>query len=606
MTGTTQKRSLRVDPNIIKTVIGAQAGSLQKAMMEAVANSMDAGATRVDVEVTPNKVIIRDNGKGLSKAEEIFQVFEVFGFDHSGLDRTHGRFGVGRGQLFCYGANRWRTHTFEMALDIEKDGLDYQFRDDLKPSKGMSIEIDLYHPLNVRSNYELDEAFKELVKYSTVPIHYNGKLISKDPTKVKWALETDDAWFSLRRDGAMKIYSQGLYVMNSYQQGVGGEVVTKSGHALALNMARNDILRDKCTVWPQVQKTLRAEARKLADKGIKQNTLNDLQRRAMAQEALDPANVDDLLERPLFTLTNNKHLSLTKLLTRQVAMAPKGDRRADVLLQRQTLYALSPETLERFGVDTAAELHERLAQSLTKAVTFRQKKLGYGAWKIKGVLNTLKASDWKEDLGEFDHLVDVNYTELAPKDLNASEKAALVAVRRMGEQLHLMMSYHQRETDSNVEFGRRRMVQAMVSDSAEAMTDGLSKIWIERGQLALVKRGLPGFIKLLNLLVHEYTHRSSSQGSHLHDQDFFESFHNTVMEPSVARLAVTGLATYAKHAPKANSTLLSHIDMALDPSDQKLFQNDGQAVLMAEDLAAEVEAQAEVAKAKPKRRVRGG
>lgn len=616
MSEQTQKRTLKVDPNIIKTVISAQAGSLQKAMMEAVANSMDAGATKVDVEVTADKVSIRDNGKGLTKAQEIFQVFETFGFDHSKLDRTHGRFGVGRGQLFCYGINRWRTHTFEMVLDIEHDGLDYNFRDGLEQSKGMAIEIDLYKPLSMRDSFELEEAFRELVKYSTVPIHYNGKQISKDPTQMKWSMETDEAWYNLKRDGSMKIYSQGLYVMNNYQQGVGGEVVTKPGHALALNMARNDILRDKCGVWPAIQKVLRAEARKLADKGVKQNTLTDLQRRAMAQNSLEVESISDLMDAPLFTLTNNKHLSLTKLLTRHVALAPKGDRRADVLLQRQAIYVLSPETLERFGVETVAELSERINRALTKALK-ATKKSGYGSWsangngpstwKIQNTLDSMKRGVWKEDLTDFEHLVSLDYTELAPKELNPSEKAALLAVRRMADHLHTMMYWKARREGGNEDttLGHRRIVQAMVSDGAEAMTDGLSKIWIERKQLALVKRGLPGFIKLLNLIAHEYTHQSSSLGSHLHDQDFFESFHNTVMDHRVAALAVSGLGVYVKHAPKANATLLSHIDMVLTGDPSQLFQSDAADALEADHaVSAEVAETPAIAKPKPKRRVR--
>lgn len=285
---TAKTHQFKVDPNVIKLLITGQSGSLQKAMMEAVANSMDAGATGVDIQVSPQRVVIQDNGKGIGSLDEMEKVFATFAFNHASEERTHGRFGVGRGQLFRYGKNIWRTNTFSMLVDVEVLGYDnYELDEKLKNEPGMRIGIDLYKPLTVREAYDLEEAFRALVKFSILPVTYNGKLISNDPREAKWTLETDEAWFNLRREGGLRIYSQGLFVEMSHSYGVGGDLVTKPGKALEVNIARNDINKDSCVIWPIIQKTLRAQARTFADRGLRQNTLTGSQRREMAMEALE-------------------------------------------------------------------------------------------------------------------------------------------------------------------------------------------------------------------------------------------------------------------------------------------------------------------------------
>ena len=81
-------RRFKIDPHAIMSLIKAQAGSIHKAMLEAVANSMDAGATRIDIEVSKDRIVIKDDGHGLAEKEDIYKFFEVFGFDHSQLGRS--------------------------------------------------------------------------------------------------------------------------------------------------------------------------------------------------------------------------------------------------------------------------------------------------------------------------------------------------------------------------------------------------------------------------------------------------------------------------------------------------------------------------------------
>ena len=358
-----EKRKFRISTHAIMTLIGAQAGSLQKAMLEAVANSQDAGATGIEIKLTPHKVIIQDDGRGFATKAEIDQFFDEFGFDHSKLEREVGRFGVGRGQLFSFGKNRWSTNEFVMDVDIEKNGLDYDMILAKKPSPGMRIEIDLYNPLNASKLLEVEKEFRKLVLYSPLPVKFNGKVISKDPAQEKWDFDTKEAWFRLTSGHELQVYSQGLFVqaLNSYQFGKGGVVITKPGFPLKQNLARNDILRDKCTVWKALNKSITAASAKervRASEGkIK---ITDGMRTSLAMEAMGVPSEESLkafVEASIITLTNGKHVRIGRMagfgtMAAGVDNSPAADR----LMQMGQACMVSPATLARFGVEDGVEL----------------------------------------------------------------------------------------------------------------------------------------------------------------------------------------------------------------------------------------------------------
>ncbi len=581
--------SFSVDPAIIRSIIGAQAGSIEKAMMEAVANSIDAGATRIDVAVSPTCVRIRDNGAGLASKSEVKKLFGVFGFDHDNLTREHGRFGVGRGQLFCYGVNRWRTNTFELEVDVEHKGFDYDFRSNLPKVAGMDISIDLFKPLSLRDSYNLEEAFRDLIRYSVVPVFYNDKQISLSPQEIKWPQDSPDAWFDLKREGTLRLYSQGLLVDQTSRHGVGGVVVTRPGSAFMLNMARNDIVKDRCPVWGRVEKVLRAKARELGAAGAKRNTLTDSQRRAMAAEALSSGTLDTLIGHPLFTLSNGRHVNLQSLLSRRDwAVAPAGDRTADILLSRKSLYVFAPDTMARFGVDGIDELKQRLLKALDRI----EQEEDTHPWTVKHYRQTLKEIVVHFDLSKFKDLVNLSFTQVKLSDLKSEEKAALHAIRHMGVNMgHIQNGLLRHQLGDSFRYRSPRTIRVMASESSAGMTDGLSNIWIERSQLKKARFGLSGFAELTTLLAHEYSHLESSQGSHGHDQAFYEMYHDLTRSTSTARLAVTGLGQYLRGIQHPTQTLIGHADMVfkgdlgifLKPDSQELMDTEFAAFELAAD-----------------------
>lgn len=343
----------------------------------------------MDITIGPNRVVIADNGQGLAQEEDIYRFFEVFGFDHSKLDRQVGRFGVGRGQLFCFGVNTWRTHGFEMAIDIRGQGLDYQLRKGLPSQPGMEIQIDLYDRLAASEQLALEEQLRKLVRYSSVPIFFNGEPINDDPAKGTWSHETDSAWFQVRKDGRLEVYSQGLYVKDVYGHdfGVGGRIVIKP------------------------------------------------------------------------------------------------------------------------------------------------------------------------------------FEEVLYKDLKPDEKAVAYGLRQQMRVLAYLVAQHHQRNDgaagSEVYSAPRVLAFFNDNQAADVCTDGARTIWLNRATMMVkANRGVAGFMELTGLLVHEYLHSINSQTAHSHPAEFYEDFHDLLLDGNVARYGLSAFAASVRHGHKPTPQRLSQLEKA--------------------------------------------
>src|SRR5579862_5444190 len=103
-----ETEEFEVAPDMIYHAIFAQAGSLAKAVVEAVQNSYDSKSSKISIEINRKTIRITDDGRGFQSRQEINSWFKVFGFSHEGLDRPFGRFGMGRGQLWSFCSTVWR------------------------------------------------------------------------------------------------------------------------------------------------------------------------------------------------------------------------------------------------------------------------------------------------------------------------------------------------------------------------------------------------------------------------------------------------------------------------------------------------------------------
>src|ERR1700733_14420898 len=75
--GTIETIEFSVDKDIIHSLISRQAGTLAKALLEAIMNAIDAGSTRVAVRLGATGFSVSDDGRGFRSKQEIENWFAV-------------------------------------------------------------------------------------------------------------------------------------------------------------------------------------------------------------------------------------------------------------------------------------------------------------------------------------------------------------------------------------------------------------------------------------------------------------------------------------------------------------------------------------------------
>jgi hypothetical protein len=280
-TNTTERRSLKAHADLILQVIKRQAGTLAKAVMEGVMNAIDAGATTIQIQLKPDRLIITDNGKGFDSADHIKDVFEVFGSPHEmneegiSVDAKFGTYRIGRGQLFAFGVNEWKSNTFKMTTDINGLGLAYDLSVGQSPRLGCEITVQLYEKLSMRDVQQTTDEVTKLCRYVIPTLTVNGVNIARDPAGMKWDVVTDDAYISKkvsesrwRYGSGLDVYQQGVFVetIPASEYGLEGTIVIKQ--AVQVNFARNQVIRS-CKRWKKIAALLRDTGTKDAVQKVK-------------------------------------------------------------------------------------------------------------------------------------------------------------------------------------------------------------------------------------------------------------------------------------------------------------------------------------------------
>jgi len=551
-----ETRRFSVHPEIIYSLIVAQAGSLGKAVLECVMNSIDAQATRVDITVNANCIRITDDGQGFRTRAEIEQWFEVFGFPHAEGDRTYGKFGIGRGQLWSFCSTVWRTETFEMDVDIKRRGIDYRLKEGLPRVQGVDIEGKFYDRQLTSALAAFERELTDLALYAQIPVTLNGKRINKVAALEKWDHETPDAWIKTSDVGQLAVYNLGVLVRRypGYQFGCGGTVVTKPGVRLAVNMARNDVLVAECETWKRIRKVLQTKSDdRIRTKRTRMTEveLQNIARRFVAGEMeyrdiTDVKLVTDIAGRghTILTLVTGPH-SRAPLTTAEL-----GSQMGERAHTRRLAFVLSPHTLERFGVETVGEFQRALTRALAQS--------NATSW-LGDCLDRLRVI---EDLREAVPTLREGYDVLRTDELSKIEKAGLQSLRLMADDVSRAMKAQRTLSRKSPD----RALWLGASDVAEAWTDGQSKVVVERRQLQLMNYGIGGFVGLANLLVHEFLHDDSDVGSHTHDQEFYARYHdatcsnNGVLNQAVFRGLRKWVMELHSLKLKVPRTVIKHLD----------------------------------------------
>lgn len=518
-----EKRQFQMHAKLLYDVIRRQAGTLSKAILEGIMNSVDAGATECRITIAPKRVTVSDDGKGFKNRAEIEKFFEVFGQPHDESEgKTYGTFRMGRGQMFAFGVNAWRTGKFSMSIDIQNEGLDYHLHDEAKNHKGCRIEIELYSQLLPS---DMDSCIRDLedwVKWCPIPVYLNDELISNDPAEAKWDFITDEAYVKLKATGGLAVYNLGVHVLTfqGYKYGTGGEVVSRK--QVKVNFARNDIQSD-CEVWNVVKKLVDQKA---SEKSEKKKALNDNERQRLVDRILTgELDFEEGRKMRLITAATGRQYDLDVFFNShewpQITSAPKGNRKADKLMKSKIAFVVADETLDRFRVKRLAALIDKLKP-----------------------LETVSWRDWSKVTNRLVSFHDLTqgmsdkYEVFLDEDLNPTEKLWHV----------LMVHGMSRLRCSDKHAGYRRL-QIGRSETAEGWTDGASYICVARRFLGRQQFDMGSFIRVGNLLLHEMCHHSPDLEDHDHDQAFFEEYHDN--SDSVAEFTAACFA----HLPKAVAQL---------------------------------------------------
>lgn len=533
LTTAVSKQKFTCAPSIIMSLIKAQAGSLAKAILECVQNSVDAGATSITIDTREGGVLIQDDGRGFKDRGEVDEYFSVFGFDHSGLDRVYGQFGIGRAQLWAFASTVWRTNSFEMRVDVKNHGLDYDLLENLPPVAGVRIEAVFYEPMRTLDLLEFDREFKELAAYAQVPVVLNGVTINKNPAAGKWTHETDDAWILVSPSARyLSVYNLGVKVRDysSHQFGLGGVVVTKPGVRLQLNMARNDVLVAACGVWRRIKPFLQQKADEAVKRSPKltEEQLSNIATRFLAR-ALPYSELHK--QKLIVDALGGKH-TIDRFLTlahatsdKTVTCVEQGETTpvAESSHRNKHCFVMSTLTLARFGTRTVGEFMTALLAVIDAAprspLTRRFGSNGY-----EGTLRICE--DWRDACTATRD----GYAEVPEKDWTKRECAAMVALEAANQFLPGIVCGMNEHNDPCV-LPRRRL---LVGESAVALawTDGKTRVCFDRKILAWLHDGLSGVLALVHVMIHEYLHDCATDGSHIHDLEFYQRFEAVVCSGS--------------------------------------------------------------------------
>ena len=352
------KRKFKPTDGLIEDVMTKQDGTLEKAVLEGIMNSTDAGASRINITLTSDRLVIEDDGKGMSE-EDVEEFFTHVGKkDEYDEDKTFGRFHMGRGQIFNFGMNVWRTQgnamvvnlrndtsTVELPyateqddesiknvdgneLELDTEGLSYAWLELDNDIEGCSVAVDLYN--RVDDVEEKVQDIKDIAVFipwvNDVQISINGEEIVPKGMDEYNIHETDEAYFFTRpsRFGTKtKIYNQGAYVKSESITQTQGTIITKVD--LEVNFARNNILLSDDN-WDKI----------VYD--YKQFTVNELLDRDRLQKREKKwllkmaTNDEDVYMRirdiPMFEDVNGEMLSLSQLEGEKVSFAPSGTKQA--------------------------------------------------------------------------------------------------------------------------------------------------------------------------------------------------------------------------------------------------------------------------------------
>lgn len=535
-----QRIAFELDPQIIHHIIYSQAGSIGKAIIELIMNSVDAGATVVDLTLTKDGFTCKDDGNGFANRQDVLRYFGRFGTPHEEGDATFGRFRLGRGQIMAHAKTVWESNSWRMDVDTRVMGYGYDLETLETKQPGCSILGEWYEALSHSELMSATQEIRDLVRYTPVLVSLNGSSITRSPANEKWDFEDEHAYYRVKVEGSVSIYNQGVLVRHDpgHFWGAGGLIVTKK--AIALNVSRTEILRQTCPIWKAIAKTFGKLAEEISAKlGEHRRTEARREKFARALLSADP-NVANIYatEEVITILPGNKHVTLLDFMRRCMQQKsqfsvvdnsfdiPKGE----AIARQGIAIIVHPKTLTRFGCYTAEDLREALTRirEYIKSATPADEK----PWlnRYLGSLSVLDFSTLKESFLERTVIV-------SEKDvLDKESRRPWIALRTCLEAyVSLCTGGHRPTSGSWARGGKSLKLLIGQSTNAQAWTDGSTYIAIDLKQVERLKREpMMAAAYIFSLVEHEICHEGDSLDCG-HDEAFHERFHDLTIKMAAER-----------------------------------------------------------------------
>lgn len=524
-------RKFKMHPDLLFSVIKSQAGTQEKAILEAVMNAVDAGATKCEIKIDENGYSIVDDGKGFVSRQEVDEFFETFGTPHKEGDATYGRFRMGRGQLFAFSSTIWKTTTFEMHVDVQKSGLDYIFKENLPFVNGCTIIGSWYKKMATQELFVMLKELENLIKYMQIPVFVNGKNLSVDPNKQKWDYKEDDFFVKVNKNGnTLSVYNMGALVSHypASRFGVAGTVVTKS--ALKVNFARNDVLASECSLWKKITKKMKEI---MGIETSKKNVLTDAEREAILDDVLmHETLLGEVINKGLLIDISGKKISFKTLIDAKRITFSTGNYKLKKVEERindhKLAIVLAENNLSKFYVKTPTEFVQKVKELIQfnneqadiLAAPYRQSD-----WKKYHEFYSLKIySSFNADIVDINTLIagfKNSSDTIEESKLNKKQLIFLRSVREINgwiaRTVHSSMNPDSRNWHDAQKY--ERSLSLGKSEVADAWTDGKTYITIEERNISANP------MKIVHLLVHEYCHNTATNESHDHGSEFYEAYH---------------------------------------------------------------------------------
>lgn len=514
-----EKRRLKMHHQLLLDVIGRQAGSIDKALLEGGMNGIEAiNALKMNKGVCKDDgiyftyirendkatITIQDFGKGIVSQKEVEEFFETFGTPHNENEhKIYAQFRMGRGQMFNFGKNVWRTGTFELTVDVLNNGLEWEMKKNLPYVEGCHITIELYDKyLNSWPAHTVDclkESIKKQMEFVFSPVFFNGEQINNTPEKCKWDFEDEFAYYSFNLGDQLSIYNLGVYVRDNW--GTRGIVVSKK--QLKLNFPRNEVMAD-CPVWYHINNVIKENIVKKSTK--KYVSLSEAERRSILKNLRDGNQTfQDIKGSRILQTSQDKYISFMMLLKnhKNWTIANIGNRQADRCIQKGS--------------------HIVFAQEMLDAMNYTGETQHFFSWLLKTVIaKNCSRYDWSLAV-KMDKIENVKnfynpFKQAVSKSRSSCSTIAHNKLTKIEKRLISLLESFDCWSDRSIQIG--------LSSGALAWTDGCNFINLDRMWLnGLNFNQDVDIAHLFGILSHELAHCNDTSDTDIHGEDFYENYH---------------------------------------------------------------------------------